>query len=71
MNHLNYAVDYKSTVFEKPKLTHVHGEPTMSSLLILQNEIRANAQSVYTTLGGGMHGHLCLVITATDYAVIP
>eukprot|EP00957_Ditylum_brightwellii_P020253 1528569-Ditylum_brightwellii.AAC.1 len=71
MNHLNYTVDYKSTVFENPELTHVHGEPTMSSLLTLQNEIRANAQSVNTTFGGGMHRHIGLVMTASNYAAVP
>eukprot|EP00957_Ditylum_brightwellii_P148425 11299954-Ditylum_brightwellii.AAC.1 len=50
MNHLNYTVDYKNTVFEKPELTHIHGEPTMANLLTLRNELRANAQVVSTTL---------------------
>ena len=71
MNHLNYTVDYKNTVFEKPELTHVHGEPTMANLLTLRNELRANAQAVSTTLGGGRHGHLGLVMSPQDYALIP
>eukprot|EP00957_Ditylum_brightwellii_P134175 10229920-Ditylum_brightwellii.AAC.1 len=71
MNHLNYNVDYKNTVFEKPELTHVHGEPTMANLLTLRNEIQANAQAVSTTLGGGRHGHLGLLMTPQDYALIP
>eukprot|EP00957_Ditylum_brightwellii_P012528 946694-Ditylum_brightwellii.AAC.1 len=70
MNHLNYTIDYISTMFEKPKLTHVHGEPTMSSLLTLQNKIRSNAQSVHTTLGEGMYRQLGLVMTASNYAAV-
>eukprot|EP00957_Ditylum_brightwellii_P193394 14725607-Ditylum_brightwellii.AAC.1 len=71
MNHLNYTVDYKNIVFEKPELTHVHGELTMANLLTLRNELRANAQAVSTTLEGGRHGNLGLVMTPQDYALIP
>eukprot|EP00957_Ditylum_brightwellii_P115715 8826658-Ditylum_brightwellii.AAC.1 len=71
MNHPNYTVDYNNTVFKKPELTHVHGEPTMANLLALRNELQANAQAVSTTLRGGRHGYLGLVMTPQDYALIP
>ena len=71
MNHLNYTMDYKNTIFEKPELAHVHGEPTMANLLTLRNELQANSQAVPTTLGGGRHNHLSLVMTPQDYALIP
>eukprot|EP00957_Ditylum_brightwellii_P202268 15329370-Ditylum_brightwellii.AAC.1 len=71
MNHLNYTINYKPTVFEKPELTHVHGELTMASILTLCNEIRANVQAVNTTLGGGMNRHLGLVMIPSDYALVP
>eukprot|EP00957_Ditylum_brightwellii_P175439 13355871-Ditylum_brightwellii.AAC.1 len=71
MNHFNYTVDYKNTVFEKPELTHVHGEPTMANFLTLRNKLQANSQAVSTTLGGERHGHLGLVMTPQDYALIP
>eukprot|EP00957_Ditylum_brightwellii_P211860 15366685-Ditylum_brightwellii.AAC.1 len=71
MNHLNYTIDYKSTMFEKPELTHIHGEPTMSSILILQNKIIANSQTLYTTLGGGMNDHLGFTMTTSNYAIVP
>eukprot|EP00957_Ditylum_brightwellii_P081235 6179592-Ditylum_brightwellii.AAC.1 len=71
MNHLNYTVDYKNNVFEKPELTDVHGKPTMASLPTLRNETQANAQAVSTTLGGGRHGHLGLVMTPQDYVHVP
>eukprot|EP00957_Ditylum_brightwellii_P169065 12868123-Ditylum_brightwellii.AAC.1 len=54
-----------------PELTHVHGKPTMANFLTLRNEIQANAQAVSTTLGGGRHGHLGLVMTPQDYVLIP
>eukprot|EP00957_Ditylum_brightwellii_P107892 8230443-Ditylum_brightwellii.AAC.1 len=43
----------------------------MANLLTLQNELQANTQAVITTLGGGRHGHLGLVMTPQDYALIP
>eukprot|EP00957_Ditylum_brightwellii_P010564 800051-Ditylum_brightwellii.AAC.1 len=42
----------------------------MANLLTLRNELRANAQAVSITFGGGRHGHLGLVITPQNYAVI-
>ena len=65
-------IDYKNNVFEHPDLTRIVGEPTTASLITLQAEIRDNAQSVQTVLGGGEHGHLGLVCTNTAYrALIP
>ena len=46
-------IDYKNNIFEIPELTKIHGEPSTATLLDLRNEIRCNAQSVTTTLGGG------------------
>eukprot|EP00957_Ditylum_brightwellii_P132371 10094191-Ditylum_brightwellii.AAC.1 len=43
----------------------------MTDLLTLRNELQANAHAVSTTLGGGRHGHLELVMTPQDYALIP
>lgn len=63
--------DYKNTHFEFPELTKIHGEPSTQSLITLQREIRANADSVNTTLGGGSLGHLGLVCSDATYALIP
>eukprot|EP00957_Ditylum_brightwellii_P166433 12668849-Ditylum_brightwellii.AAC.1 len=71
MNNLNYTINYTTTVFKKPELTHIHGEPTMESFLTLHNDIRGNAHGVNTTLGGGMNEHLGLVMTPTDYDLVP
>ena len=64
-------IDYKNTHFEYPELSRIHGEPTTANLITLQREIRANAITVHTTLGGGHQGHLGLVCTAATYATIP
>ena len=35
---------------------------------ILKDEIKTNASSIYSDLGGGAHGHLGLVLTPQEYA---
>ena len=63
--------DYKNHFFEKQELTKILHEPDLQSLIILRNEIKANAMTVHTTLGGGLYGHLGLVLTDTQYELIP
>ena len=38
--------------------------------MTLRNELKANEQSVETTLGGGAHGHLGLVVPPAIYITI-
>ena len=64
-------LDYKNPFFEFPELTRIHGEPTTAGLLTLRNEVNANVMTVHTTLGGGTHGHLGLVIDVLAHALIP
>jgi len=63
-------IDYKNNYFEYPELTRIHGLPTTTSLIELRDEIRANAQSVITMLGGGKWGHMGLVCSPTIYATM-
>jgi hypothetical protein len=44
--------------------------PNHASLLTLQRELNANAISVHSTRGGGLHGHLTLTVTAARYLTI-
>ena len=60
-------IDYKNNLFEHPELTRIVGEPSTATLITLQAEIRDNAQSVQSDLGGGEHGHLGLVCTPEAY----
>ena len=62
-------VDY-STFFEFPELTRIHGQPTFDSLTRLSDQLKSNAQSVISDLGGGSHGHLGLVLSPDEYATI-
>lgn len=68
---LHVDIDYKNNVFELPVLTRIIGEPSTATLIDLRNELRCNAQSVTTTLGGGKYGHLGLVMSDTLYATLP
>lgn len=62
------TINYKDTLFEKKELTRIIGKPTYLSLQRLKNELKANAMSVPSTLGGGNHGHLGQVLTPVEYA---
>eukprot|EP00957_Ditylum_brightwellii_P198506 15128641-Ditylum_brightwellii.AAC.1 len=66
----NNDINYKNNYFEHLECTKIHGEPTSNSLVNLQDEIRSNAQTVDTVLGGGANGHLGLVCNAVTYASI-
>ena len=61
-------LDYAVTYFEFPVLDKIHGEPNYESLKKLKKQLKANAQSVPSTLGGGNHGLLGLVLTQAEYA---
>ena len=60
-------VDYKNNQFEYPELTRIIGEPSTATLIVLLKEVRSNASSVHTDLGGGEDGHLGLVCTPEVY----
>jgi hypothetical protein len=64
------GINYRETYFEYPDLTKIHGEPTSESLFKLRNELKANAQAVYSNLSDGAHGHLALVLSAHTYGLL-
>ena len=63
----SHDTNYVETYFDHKKLTKIHGEPTFHNLKDLKDELRANAASVPSNLGGGLYGHLGLVLDATEY----
>ena len=63
-------VDYAQTYFKYPSPTPIAGEPTHKALKRLKNELRANASSVESDLGGGDHGYLGLVLTDAEYSKV-
>jgi hypothetical protein len=64
------GINYRETYFEFPELTKLQGEPNAESLLKLRNELKAYAQSVYSNLSDGAHGHLALVLSDAQYALL-
>ena len=56
--------------FEKRQCTPILDRPTFKTLIQLKNELKTNAGSINTTLGGGAHGHLGLVVTPDEYVKI-
>ena len=63
-------IDYVDTYFEYPTLTKIHGEPTYETLKTIKNELKSNACSVTSDLGGGANGHLGLVLTPAEYTAV-
>jgi hypothetical protein len=58
------------TYFQHKVLTKVHGQPTYETLQTLATELKANAGSVPSTIGGGKYGHLGLLLSAARYATL-
>ena len=67
---MNSSIDYINTHFEYPTLTRIHGQPTYPSLKIIKDEMKANASSVQSDLGGGANGHLGLILTQLEYSSV-
>ena len=64
------GIDYRSIYFAFPNLTPIDGEPDADVLIKFKNQIKANASSVPSNLGGGDHGHLGLVLSPWTYAMV-
>ena len=63
------SVNYRETHFEFPTLTPIRGEPTADTLIVLRKQLKANAKSVPSNLGGGTLGHLGLIIPPARYGL--
>ena len=65
------SIDYAASYFKYKTPTPIQGTPTNRTLKHLKTELRANASSVESELGGGDHGYLGLVLTDVEYATVP
>jgi hypothetical protein len=63
-------IDYATTYFPHSTPTPIRDEPTYKALKKLKSELKANASSVDSDMGGGDHGYLGLVLSDTEYARI-
>jgi len=68
---MNYetSIDY-SKAFQHPEPTRITEEPTFASLRRLEKELKANASSIESDIGGGDHGYLGLVLSDANYALV-
>ena len=62
--------DYRNTLFETSTLPVHSGEPDFYIIQKWHNLLKANAMQVHTSLFGGQHGYLALLLSATAYALI-
>lgn len=58
-----------SIPFPHPILTPILSKPTAATIKQLKKEVYANARSVHSERGGGMNGHLGIVMAVAPYVV--
>ena len=61
----------ETLVFPTPVLTPIVGRPTNSTLQVLQQQLFQNARAIPCFLGGGVDGHLGLIMTPVTYLTRP
>ena len=62
--------NFRDLYFEHKDLTRIIGEPTFSTLHLMILELKANASSVSSTLGGGQHGYIGVILSPVTYATL-
>ena len=62
--------DYRKTLFETSTLPVIADEPNFEIIRKWHNMLKANAMKVHTSLFGGKHGYLALLISPEDYALV-
>ena len=63
-------INYKDLYFNHSSLRNNTGNPTYDDLQDFYKQVKANAASVLSNLGGSLHGQLGLVTNTTNYAQI-
>ena len=57
--------------FEHKTLTKIIGEPNAKSLQKLFKQLKRNARSVTSSLGGGQYGHMFMVLSEEEWNNLP
>ena len=70
MSSTQSEIDKVIASFEKKQCTPIIDKPSFRNLIKLKNELKTNAASISSTLGGGAHGHIGLVLTPNEYHAI-
>ena len=64
------SIDNIKGKFPYKHIPKIEGIPDYEALTSLKNMLYANAATLPTTLGGGKHGHMGLIMDPTVYATI-
>ena len=56
--------------FPHPTISQILGKPTYDQIDKVETKMKTNAASVATELGGGVHGHLGMLMSEAEYATI-
>jgi hypothetical protein len=64
------SVDDIVSKFPNKTLPNIAGEPNYEAINQLVQSLYGNAASLATTLGGGGHGHIGIIMTAPLYATL-
>ena len=65
-----YLVYYRVDFFPKPDLIRILGIPTYDDLHPMKLDLKNNALSIQSNIGGANHGHLGLLMTDAKYNVL-
>ena len=58
-------------IFEHKSIDKIYGEPDAKSLQKVFKQIKRNARSINSPLGGGQYGHLFMVIPQAEWDALP
>ena len=64
------TIYYVSVFFSHKTVAKIAGQPTFKTLKQIQKQIEENVATVTSSLGGGLHRHLGLVIPTSEYSNI-
>ena len=62
-----FQANYRQQYFQHSEVTPIRGKPTYESIYALHAQIKSNAASVPSVLGGGQHGYLGLCLSPVRY----
>eukprot|EP00957_Ditylum_brightwellii_P122598 9349410-Ditylum_brightwellii.AAC.1 len=60
-----YTPDEMKAKFPHPSLQRVKGEPDYAPINAIMQQLYKNAATIQSSLGGGAHGHIGLVMEPT------
>ena len=66
----SYTVEGITESFPNPSIPIIEGEPTYETIKKNEKLLIENASSIQTTLGGGQHGYLGLILKPAKYLTV-